>query len=274
VILEITRYLSLNDAIKAFSTNILPIIRNSGTKVHITDPSDAFMKIILRKLNPEQIVSVQFNGEGPCSDINLTSSTTFNNVTSMSLLNLQRTDEIIIYKAYFPNLTCVSLSYDNEIGLKSLDAMLYGLETRIKRLKLLCGGVLCTHYDTDERNIFRTGNYTLDYFSIDISHFPVISTNQCFEEYDSCFLMMVTDFITNMRNIQHVRLITNECYLEKLLHVNEWKSLVDVCFRLKTIILRVIGSLLNKAQVKEKQLEIQNELRNVRQNIQFKVVFN
>jgi hypothetical protein len=85
---------------------------------------------------------------------------------------------------------------------------------------------------------------------------------------------MVTDLITNMRYIQHVCLITNKCYLEKLLHVNEWKSLVDVCFRLKTIILRVIGSLLNKAQVKEKQLEIQNELRNVRQNIQFKVVFN
>jgi len=274
VILEITRYLSLNDAIKAFSTNILPIIRNSGRKVHITDPSDAFMKIILGKLNPEQIVSVQFNAEQPCSDINLTSSTIFDKVTSMSLLNLQRTDEIIMYKAYFPNLTRVSLSYDNEIGLKSLDAMLYGLETRIKRLKLLCGGVLCTHYDTYERNILRTGNYSLDYFSIDISHFPVISTNQCSKQYDSCFLMMVTDFIKNMRNIRHVRLITNKFYLEKLLNIHEWRSLAYACNELKTVVLRVLGSLLNKAQVKEKQLEIQKALDNVREKIQFKVVFN
>jgi hypothetical protein len=274
VILEITRYLSLNDAIKAFSTNILPIIRNSKRKVHISDPSDAFMKMILRKLNPEQIVSVQFNGERPCSEINLTSSTMFDNVTSMSLLNLQHADEIILYKAYFPNLTCVSLHYDNEIGLKSLNAMLGRLETRIKRLEIRCGGALCTHYDTDERNIFGMGNYSLDYFSIDISHFPVVSRNQCFQQYASCFLMMVTDFIKNMCTIRHVRLITDECYLKKLLNVNEWKSLVYVCFRLETIILRVLGSLLNNVQVEKKQLEIQEALVNVRQNILFKVVFD
>ncbi len=274
MILEITRYLSLNDAIKAFSTNILPIIRNSKRKVHISDPSDAFMKMILRKLNPEQIVSVQFNGERPCSEINLTSSTMFDNVTSMSLLNLQHADEIILYKAYFPNLTCVSLHYDNEIGLKSLNAMLGRLETRIKRLEIRCGGALCTHYDTDERNIFGMGNYSLDYFSIDISHFPVVSRNQCFQQYASCFLMMVTDFIKNMCTIRHVRLITDECYLKKLLNVNEWKSLVYVCFRLETIILRVLGSLLNNVQVEKKQLEIQEALVNVRQNILFKVVFD
>ncbi len=72
-----------------------------------------------------------------------------------------------------------------------------------------------------------------------------------------------------MLNIRHVHLITNKQNLEKLLDMNEWKSLVNVCHQLKKITVELLGSISEKEQLSRKAIEIQKILHNDRQTVKF-----
>jgi hypothetical protein len=269
IILEIAEYLSLNDAVNAFSTNILSLLRKNKMKVHISEPSDKFMSMVLQKLDPEQIVSLRFDTNGFGLKLELAA---LQNITSLTLLNLQFMEYISECAIHFPKLTRLLLWYDNEVGFNFLSSMFRHLQSPIERLEIRCAGALCTHYDTKELYLPQMGNVSINYFLLDVRHLPVTSTNECFRQYESCFLMTIIDLIKSMRNIRHVCFIVNKYNLEKLLHVNEWISLLYASSELKKVTLCVLGSVLEDEQVNTKLLEIQNKFYNMRRIIKFQVI--
>ncbi len=118
IIVEIAKYLSLNDAISAFSIDILRLLDNSELNFQLSNPSIPFIKMILKYFKVKQIVSLQLNAIEMWSERNLS---IFQNVISITLLNLPYDNEILYLEKYFPNLTCLSLWYDNEINFNEFN---------------------------------------------------------------------------------------------------------------------------------------------------------
>jgi hypothetical protein len=118
IIVEIAKYLSLNDAISAFSIDILRLLDNSELNFQLSNPSIPFIKMILKYFKVKQIVSLRLNAIEMWSERNLS---IFQNVISITLPNLPYDNEILYLEKYFPNLTCLSLWYDNEINFNEFN---------------------------------------------------------------------------------------------------------------------------------------------------------
>jgi hypothetical protein len=229
--------------------------------------------MILRTIKPEQIVSLRLNTILYSLTSELASLAGLTNVISLSLLNFHCTYLINKYEEYFPELFRLSLWYDNEVNFNILTTILKHILRPIKRLEIHCSGAICTHCHWDPLNTRYANNFTVEYFLIDIGHFPLPSTRECYENHKSCFLITTIDLMKKMPNIRHVRVITNKYNLEELLDANEWKSLKNICFKLKTITLEVLGSMIEKEELLQKAMEIQKIFQDDQQTIKFKIVF-
>ncbi len=132
VILEIIKYLTLNDAIKAFSNKILSLLHINETKLQLSDPSHQFTNIILQKIKSEQIVSLRLNAMLIWAASELAPLVVLQDVISLTLLNCHRINSINEYEDYFPNLIRLSLWYDYEINFSTLSTILKQLQRPIK----------------------------------------------------------------------------------------------------------------------------------------------
>ncbi|CAF1127430.1 unnamed protein product [Rotaria sordida] len=120
IILEITKYLSLNDAVTIFSIDILHLLRKYKVRLPIVEPSDRFMKTMIKNIDNEQIVSLHLKENQLRSTIELASASIFTNIISVTLINLQHVNQINEFQTCFPNLICLSLCYNNEIDFHRL----------------------------------------------------------------------------------------------------------------------------------------------------------
>ncbi|CAF4409859.1 unnamed protein product [Rotaria sp. Silwood2] len=269
IILEIAKYLTLNDAINVFSTNILLLLRQYEAKVEIYQPANEFINMILRKLKPKQIVSLRLNTIWYWTQPELESLVISTNVISLTLLNFQEINSINKCETYFPNLIRLSLWYDNEVSVGFLNRIFEYLRRSIKRFEVHCPALTCSHYFSNQYNMTFSKNIGIEHFLLDISHFPLSSMNDCLQQNESCFLMTTIDFIQDMSNIRDVRLITNKYNINKLLDLNEWRRLVDNCFLLKKITLKILGNILQDEELVKKITILQEGLR---QAVEFQVI--
>ena len=274
VILEISKYLSLNDLISAFSTNIISLLNKYKTRAHLFDPSDTFIRMIRRKLNPEQIVSFQLSSVYFESKTESKSLAIFNKVMGLTFLNLQALDKISEYGTLFPDLTRLSLRYDNEVNFNELNAAFNQLPNSIKRFEIHCAGLLCTDSNPRSLRMLYKENFIIEYFLFDMGKHPLSSTRNIFLGHNSSFLMMTIKFIRKMVKIQRVCFVTNKYNIEEFLAVDEWMNLVRMCRQLKKVTLKVLESMSPDEQLTQKVLKIQKELHNVRQTIKFQVIFS
>ncbi|CAF4653658.1 unnamed protein product [Rotaria sp. Silwood1] len=273
IVLEIAKYLSLNDIVNIFPIDILPLLQNYKIRLPIIEPSDTFMKIMIEKIDSEQIVSLCLKESHLKSIIQLTSASIFTNIIYLILIDLQHVNLINEFKTYFSNLTCLSLCYNNEIDFHRICKIFNHIQNPIKRFEIHCGYVLCSHRRT--RHFFskiNNLNFTIEYFLLDMTHASMTFLTNCSQYYKTCFLMTTTDFIKLMPNIRYVRLIANNINVEKLLDINDWKSLVMACHHLEKVTLKVIKSTSQDAQLTQNILQIQQELSNVRKEIKFHVI--
>jgi hypothetical protein len=63
VLIEITKYLSLDESINAFSMSILPLLRQANSKVHLNNSSKRFVEMIPQHLDPRQVTSLRITGD-------------------------------------------------------------------------------------------------------------------------------------------------------------------------------------------------------------------
>ncbi|CAF0958338.1 unnamed protein product [Adineta steineri] len=270
IILQIVKYLSLNDAISAFSTDILCLLDNSQLNFQLTNPSISTIKIILQNFQAKQIVSLQLTTIKKWLEKHLN---IFQNVISITLLNQPHKNEIIYLNKYFPSLTCLSFCYDDEIDLNEFNQIFHQFSHQTKRLEINCAGILCRHYDTTFLTKSYLENSTVQYCLIDVRYFPLISSDQCSMSHSSCFLKSIIDFIKRMTCIQHVHLVINKNDIEQLLNINDWTALLNRYSQLKKITIEVLGNTFQNEQLEEQAMYIQNELRNTRETVKFQIKF-
>jgi hypothetical protein len=65
----------------------------------------------------------------------------------------------------------------------------------------------------------------------------------------------------------------NKYYVEQLLNIYEWKTLINECLQLNKVTLEVLGNTFYNEQLKEKGTNIQTQLRTIRQTIKFQMKF-
>jgi len=226
--------------------------------------------MILRKIKPEQIISLRLNAISFSKMKELTSSIIFMNVISLTLLNYESMNSIEEYKKYFPNLIRLCLLYDDEINFNLLNNICSQFWSSIKRFEIRCAEPICKHY---EFNMRYSTSSTIEYVLLDIRHLPLDSIYECWKYRELCFLMTIIDFIGKIHNVQHVHfIIINEGSLKKLLNADEWMELANTCHQLKKITLQVMGSISEDQQLIKKIIEIQRKLHNVRKTIKFQVI--
>lgn len=244
----------------------------SAAKFHITEPCEAAFEAITQRIKSEQILSLCLDTDESCLKMVVDFLPKFNRITSLTLLNLQALEAVSQYGVYFPQLTRLSLRYNNEIGLNVMRNIFFYLPWTILRFEIHCTRVLCTHYEAVE--LFRKFecNFRVQYFLLDLDCYPLISSEECFQQHQTCFLMTTRDLLRCMQRLLCVHLIINQYDLENLLHIEEWKDLSVRCSWLKKVKLQTSGNVFQDEGLARKILDIQNECRYVGRGINFQVI--
>ena len=94
VLVEICEYLTLMDGINAFSLNILPLLRQAHSKVHLNDPSTRFLEVIPQGHDPSQVVSLRLTVRLRVLSRYLSSFLTFDQLIRVTAVSEQETHAI------------------------------------------------------------------------------------------------------------------------------------------------------------------------------------
>ncbi|CAF2147203.1 unnamed protein product, partial [Rotaria magnacalcarata] len=164
---HIVKYITLNDAINAFTINILPLLRERETPVEICDPDSLFINTILPKLKAKQVISLRLTTNWFCTEQDLSRLNSFSNIFTLSLFNFPDIKLINIYQNYFPQIKNLCLWYDSEVNFTLLHDLFGYLNYSIKRFEVHCPGYVCPHFNPDQCKVAFCGAYGIEYFLFD-----------------------------------------------------------------------------------------------------------
>jgi hypothetical protein len=256
----------------AFSVDILSLLSEYKVQLHIVEPSDEFMNTMILQIHQERINYLRLKADHFQQTMQLATLDTFNNVKSLTIDNFQKPIQIYNIKTYFPNLIYLSLLYNEETYFHSTCKILNLIPASIKRLKLHCISIHCSHYRPD---FFFT---TIDNRNINIESLVLYMDrtsksiiSRCAQLYNKCLLKTITDFIRVISRIQYIRIIINEGKVDTLLDVDEWLKVVKECRQLNKISIKVLKNISQGTQYVSKIQEIQDGLHNIRESITFQV---
>jgi len=201
VILEITEYLSLNDAITVFSPEIIPLLVKYKSKFHLSEPSDNFMGMISPIIKPEQIVSLCLKTVRSWSAIYFSTLSIFTEVRSLTLVNLHRKEQMSEYEKCFPKLNYLCLWYNEKADLDLLCSIVDKFQRSIKRLKISYPSMFSSHFGNAQLTSNNAKNTTMEYLDLDTSQSHLGSMELC-----SC--RRILSF--SAKSLRRIRLITNK----------------------------------------------------------------
>jgi hypothetical protein len=223
--------------------------------------------MILQKIKSEQVVSVRLTHNYDWLPIELSHLSIFPNIISLTLVNLQHIRQIDDFRKAFPNVKCLSLWFDNEVSSQTMANILQQVRHLFTRLKIHCAEPICTYQPYLE----WSRDTTIEYFQLDVGHFPLNSMNSDLQDYNINFFITTINCIKYMNNLRYVHLIINNYSLQKFLDVNEWKDLVQKCHRLTKITSQVTGYILKDEKLIEKVGNIQKGLCEIRKKSKFQL---
>lgn len=275
IIRVIAQYLSLNDAISAFSIHIYPLLTENQSEFELSNPCDSFIKIILSKIKSEQIISLQFNTNRLWSKTELTFLSKFKEVRSIKLHNVLQCDQIEQYKGCFPNLTRVCFYYDNKTDYLILSNVANQISSKTRRLEIHYPGIFCTDRASIEEIKKRYWTATkVESFLLNVDYYPSTSTSNRLEERQSGFIIPIADFMKQMPSARDIHIIINDRGIEHFVDDYQWELVVAVCSQLIKIKLQMPrNTCQNQRLLMKKALEIQTILRTKRQTIQYEISF-
>ena len=256
ILVKITQYLSLNDAIKAFSISILPLLREAGIRVHLVDPAEPFLEAIREYLDPRQVTSVRLSGDLMGPGHSFSSFGAFNQLMCLSLVNPGPPASLDLLLEKFPTVRVVSLWYDSELQFDIFAGFSSSPFNRITRLEIHCAGTSCDHSTFYLRRDCYPRNRSIETFLLDAGHYPLTSSRFCPLKDPSCFLNSAVEFIQSLVNVRRVRFITNQHQMETFLQIHQWEQLVSECRRLERVIIQLVdgGEFMREAENIEQQL--------------------
>ena len=193
ILVEIIRYLTLEETITAFSIGILPLFRHEQIKVHLVDPSRLFLQIIFQHLDQRQLSSVRFHGILVESRHDFSAFHAFDQLISLILLNPQRLSALREMLTCLPTVRAVSLWFDVEFQFRFLADTFYSPFTGATRLQGRCAGAFGDQCISEETSSRYTRNTTIQSFIFDSGHYPLRSNRYCSHNPRSCFLRSAGD---------------------------------------------------------------------------------
>jgi hypothetical protein len=117
IVIEISKYLSLVDAVNAFTLSILPLLEEAHAKIHLVNPSNLLLKIVGEHCDPRQIVSLRITDNFRISQHDRRIFRSFNQLTHVILLSQRGTHVIDHLRRCLPNVPRLSIWFDNKCDL-------------------------------------------------------------------------------------------------------------------------------------------------------------
>ena len=272
IVRKIAEYLPLNDAINAFSINILPLLNHPQAKFHLSNSCDPFIKKILPKVRSEQIVSLESTASQMWTKAELDFLSRFKEVNFISLRNLQYSYGTGNYMKYFPNLTCLCLYFDNKVDYIKLINIIRRFQHQLKRLEIHCPGLFIPNINKDQSTNVQTVKINAKYFLLDIGRYSSTPTHGIRHDYESSFCIARAAFMKEMRNIKFIHIITNSDDTAYISDEGPWRCIVKECSKLKKIRIEVCGNTSQNEQfLTKKALELQTALSDRRKKSNFKL---
>ncbi|CAF1159606.1 unnamed protein product [Adineta ricciae] len=270
---EIVPYMTLNDALTTFSSKYAGILQERNIKLLLDNPSDEFMAAIINRIPSELIIALRIKVDDLSSKLQLLKDKKASaNVTRLILTNIERLDRMNDYLAYFANVTCLSLCYASNIDFRNLCNCIRYFPSSVKRLKIACTNVLCSHNRMDY--LFSKSchfNSTIEHLLISIELISTSIVNSCHQYHPICELKTIADFIRVLTNIQDVRIVVHHGNLVRLLDLVEWKGVLQLRPTLKKIVLKPSTNVIVDEQARQKALDIQQQMAAVNRIIEFEI---
>ncbi|CAF1602368.1 unnamed protein product [Adineta ricciae] len=257
IALEISEYLTLNDAVNVFSADILS---QRITKLRLNKSTDdAFMQMIQRRINPKQIHALSM--EMPASSVTF-NLPTFTNITSLHIIRFTGMDELI---RQFPKLNSVSLIYKDTADCSWLYDDIILMKNQIKRLKINCDEL---PYNFHGRNMAHS---TIKSFSFQFSTKHFSSQKDCSNCKNSMVSALI-DLMISMSNVRYFHIIGDEYHINVLLREISLRlrRLSGNNFRMKKMTLHIPtpGDI---KQIQQRSSFLQRELRSKGRTIDVQV---
>ena len=258
VLVEISKYLTLNDTINAFSINILPVLREARVRVQLVNPSDRFLQMVRQYLDPSQVTSIRLPGALLESTQDFSAFRVFDQPISLSLINPGSLVSLGRCLEKFPTVRAVSLWYESEFRFNIFADLLSSPFNRITRLEVHCAGTSCDHYAIDQQRDRYRRNDSTETFVFDVGHFPLASNRYCPSEDRFCFLRSAVEFIQSLVNVRRVRFIANRRQIVTFFQIDQWEQLIIGCLQLERVIIQLVdgGEFTQEAEKIEEQLRI------------------
>ncbi|UJR19851.1 hypothetical protein I4U23_022984 [Adineta vaga] len=271
IILEIAKYLSLNDAINTFSIDILSLLDHSQAKFHLSDPSGLFIKKILPKIDNEKIVSLQFRTKFFRTNVLqfLYPSKKLTSITFHDLHDMYLNEYDL---RYYRNWTRLCLYYDREINYKILEKILYEFQYQLKQFEIHCPGLYVCYGNYDTPKDLEKKMVMVEYFLLDISlqsARPMYGFN---ESHQRQYFMVEMKLMKTMPNIRYLHLIIQNDDVERVCYFTVWQLIALTFPKLTKIRIDVRGSSSeNKESLIKQALKLQTDIGARRKSFKFHI---
>ena len=268
VVIEIVKYLSLPDAIHAFSIGILSMLRQEQTKIHLDNPSHRFLQMIPQHFDPRRIASLRVTDDFRSSDHNLSLLRTFDQLLHLTVVSQRKTHLINRLLGHLPNVRFVSLLLDEAINCDHFGQLKQALRDHsATHLRIRCADVSCGHPRDDDSLEHYIQNTSITSCVFDFGHDPMHSRRQCRRKDPFCFFDSAMKFIETMINVRRVQFMTVRSQIETFLQVLLWEKLISRCIHLDRVVIKV----LDVGDYTQEAANIEQELRRTRPGISFLV---
>ena len=265
MLLAISEYLSLNDAVAIFSLDVLPLLWTYNLKLPVIDPSEEFLSLMTETNHLDKIIGLHVQADRFKSMVTSISSGTFVHTQSVRLQKLCGRGNLPGIRLHFPHITFISLLYYEQVHCQRLCQIFNIIPPSIHCLTVRCPSIQCSHH-TDKFFFVRLieWNTTIQTFILHVKSTASLLVEKCFKRNSHCLLNTILQFIELMQCVRDVRIIIED-NIETLLNLAEWTNFLDnYCQKLVRI------------KLKGKRSPFFNEqswhaLREIRPSIDFKI---
>ena len=261
VVVEITKYLWLNESINAFTTSILPLLRDGYSKVHLKNPSKRFVEMIPQHLDPRQVTSIRVTDDPGILGIDFTAFHIFDQLISLTILSERALRTI---EQCLPNVRRLSLYFDEPLSYNSFYNLLNVPYYPVTHLHMRCASDRCDYYRDRNQQLPMVKNTTITSLTLDLKYYPAGPPTQFRSPH---FLESALSFLELLVNVRRVRLITTSHYLESISRVPRWEQILSRCVHLN----RVTVELTNGGDFSEKSKKMEEMLRQFRPGMIYRI---
>ena len=272
--MEISRYLTLNDAVNVFSPEIVLELANRPTlPIHLSNRRAFALPLVKNYLNLQRVQSFQIYSSELESAFDYSAFEEYRGVMSLHLYDFRHCFQIERCLGTFSSTRYLSLWFTGELNFEQTLLHCLRLHNRITHFRLHCAGVACTHHQlVDDAMVpVLEPMESVRYFLFDLDYYPILSADQCKAHRSTCFLQQATNFIRPMINVQLIRFRLSSFHVEKLFDLESWRTLLTVCQQLNRVFIHVLMESETESFI-ERAATFEAELRTIRATMIFRLV--